>query len=117
MKDVFDARLDHDGAGRCVIRFVGELDIAGGARAAQVLAAARASQPSSVLLDLRELRYMDSTGVELIIEAFAWAQVEERRLALCHRGGMVARVLEVFGLTDLLEQVAGPDELGQEPTD
>jgi anti-sigma B factor antagonist len=75
------------------VQVVGELDIDTTPRLEQIL-----REPSSqlVVLDLRELAFMDSSGVHAIVNASASARQLGRRLVLL-RGP--PRVDRVFGLT------------------
>ena len=58
------------------------------------------------LLDLRELRFMDSCGVRLFLRLARRAHDEGWTLALVHNGGMIGRVLELCRLEDRMEVTA-----------
>jgi anti-sigma B factor antagonist len=64
----------------------------------------------SVLLDLRELEFMDSTGVRVIVAAHLAGQEHGGRLSLARTeaGSAVARVLEISGLDTVLD-IVDPD--------
>jgi len=68
------------------------------------LEAAWMSNAPAVVLDLRGLGFIDSSGVKLIIETQRRALAEERRFALRRLPRQARRVLEVLGV---LERLAG----------
>ncbi len=64
-----------------------------------------------VLLDLRELEFMDSTGLHLLIKAQQRLQEQGRRFAVIKGGVQVERLLSLTGVADLLKIVDSPEEL------
>lgn len=74
-----------------------------------VLEAVRAGD-RTVVLDLRELTFMDSTGVRTIVAAHRLAAQagHELRVVRPARGGAVARVIEISGIDDALGLVDEP---------
>ena len=81
------------GLNACWVQVAGELDIETSPQLEQTL---REPSAQLVVLDLRELAFMDSTGVHTIVNASARARQLGRRLVLL-RGP--PRVDRVFGLT------------------
>jgi anti-anti-sigma factor len=75
---------------------VGELDLqtAGEVRAA--LRDAQAPGLAVVILDLRELTFMDAAGVHLLVETDAWAREASVRLMIVP-GPAARRLLEITG--------------------
>ena len=61
----FDLTVEHDEGGATRLTLRGELDLATAARLEQALA----QSGDDVLLDLRGLTFMDSTGVRVLLEA------------------------------------------------
>jgi anti-sigma B factor antagonist len=53
-----------------------------------------------VVLDLRELTFIDSMGLSLLLEADAAARQTGGSLAIVDGSPAVARLLEIVGLTD-----------------
>jgi len=96
----------HEAAGRLVIAVRGELDLATAPQLEEALVP-RLQDGGSVLLDLRPLEFMDSTGVRVIVAAHHAAQDGGGHLALarCAPDGPVARVLEISGLDTVLNVV------------
>jgi anti-anti-sigma factor len=95
-----------DRDGRLVVAVVGELDLAtAGALEDAVVPAVSAGR--HVVLDLRDLEFMDSSGVRVIVAAHLAAQEHDGRLSLVRLtpGGPIQRVLEISGLDTVLDVV------------
>jgi anti-sigma B factor antagonist len=104
----FDVRAERREAGVVVVAS-GEIDLwsAPEVRAAMVANEARERR---VVLDLREVTFMDSSGLGLIVEQQQRARRHGFRFAVAVDGGSDAqRILEMSGLTKVLEFVDDPD--------
>jgi anti-sigma B factor antagonist len=55
---------------------------------------------AEIVLDLREVVFMDSTGVRLLVDTEARASAEGFRFAIVTNGGQPGRVLELVGMSD-----------------
>ena len=60
----------------------------------------------TVVLDLSETTFLDSTGVRLVLDANARARAGSTRLVLLPGPPQVQRVFEVCGLNDMLPFVS-----------
>jgi anti-anti-sigma factor len=88
----------------------GDLDIATEAQATAQLD--RAMDGCGVLIaDLRELEFLDSTGVRVLLSAHLRAQERGLRFGIVRGEGMVARLLEVTRISDRFPVVDDPAEL------
>jgi anti-anti-sigma factor len=85
----------------------GELDISTYEDASAQLAAAERSAPELLVLDLAGLRFVDSTGVRLVLSADERAREAGRRLALRLGDGPARRVFTALGLVDRFEVLDG----------
>jgi anti-sigma B factor antagonist len=88
----------------------GELDLATAPELEdKVLAAVRAGD-RAVVLDLRELTFMDSTGVRTIVAAHKAAEEAGTELRVVRPGAdnPVSRVIEISGIADALGLVNEP---------
>jgi len=85
-----------------VIALAGELDLDGAERVAQELRRAEVTDARRVVLDLRDLQFIDSNGVRLIIEADDRLRTEGERLALIRGPRPVHRVFELTGVAERL---------------
>jgi anti-sigma B factor antagonist len=89
--------------GTYTLRFNGELDMAVGDKARQAISVALDSGSAMVLLDLRGLQFMDSTGLHVILTARERAHLTRKRLEILRPSRMVYRVFEIAGLGGHLE--------------
>jgi anti-anti-sigma factor len=94
------AQLD-DGVRVIVVR--GELDLSTATDLEGPLEEAISSQGDSVLIDLTDCEFIDSTGIALIVRA--WQQLDRAangdgsgRVVICSANDQVRRVLEITGL-------------------
>ncbi len=93
-----------------VVVMKGDLDIASEAQATAQLE--RAMDGCGVLIaDLRELAFLDSTGVRVLLAAHLRAQERGLRFGVVRGDGMVARLLEVTRISDRFPVVNDPAEL------
>jgi anti-sigma B factor antagonist len=79
----------------------GELDLLTAPLLDEALRAAQ-GEAQLVVLDLRQLEFLDSTGVHLIVDATARARADGRRLVVVRGPALVD---QVFGLTDTTASV------------
>jgi anti-sigma B factor antagonist len=87
--------------GRAVVALVGECDLAVREELTSLLVATLDSA-RFVVLDLSELRFMDSSGIHALVAGHHAALEKGRRLYVRNAGGAVAEVLELTGVGDLL---------------
>ena len=82
-----------------VIELDGELDIAGAPAVERALKRAEACGASTVVLDLRRLRFIDTSGLRVVVLAH---RRRAGRLALVRGSPAVQRVFEICGLAQRL---------------
>ena len=63
------------------------------------------------VLDLREVEFLDSSGLHLILRARALLAREDRALAIVCPSGPVRRLFEEAGVADLLVLYDSPEEV------
>ena len=90
------------------VALTGELDIATYEDAREQLAAAERTAPELLVVDLSGLRFVDSTGVRLILSADERARQAGRRVALRLGDGLARRVFDALGLLDRLDVLDAP---------
>jgi anti-anti-sigma factor len=105
----FEARTERIGTAT-VVTFLGELDIASEAPAATALEAAIADG-GVVVADLRELAFLDSTGVRVLLTADLHAKERGVRFGVVRGEGMVRKLLEVTRIDQRFPVVDDPAEL------
>ncbi len=91
---------------------MGELDIASTDELEKQLTAIEADSPGTLVLDLRRVEFIDSTGLRALIAADERARSGGRRLAVVRGPDAVARLLTVTQLDQRLEIVDDPDAVG-----
>jgi len=99
----------HPGQTRVVL--AGELDIASTQGLEDELVAIEANSPGTLVLDLRGVEFIDSTGLRALIAADERARSQGRRLAVVSGPNAVERLLEVTQLDQRLEVVDDPDSV------
>jgi anti-anti-sigma factor len=85
-----------------VIALTGELDLNGAERVTQALLCAESTDARRIVLDLSNLRFIDSTGIRLILAADARSRQDGDRLALIRGPLAVQRVFELTGIVHLM---------------
>ncbi len=95
-----------DGQTRVALR--GELDISSAPVLEEALGRAEESAPAVLLIDLRELEFMDSTGLRTVVSADQRARDAGRRLCIVRGPEPVDRIFSVTRLDERLELVDDP---------
>jgi anti-anti-sigma factor len=98
------ATRDADGVTRIVL--TGELDMAVAPEFGAELSRALADS-TSVIVDLGQLVFMDSSGLHLLATAAAHARHSGGWLAIVHPAPNVRRVLDLTGMSEVLEIIDG----------
>jgi anti-sigma B factor antagonist len=88
----------------------GELDIATTPVLEQAIADATREPGSALVLDLRRLTFMDSTGLRTLAQTNARAQDDGFTLSIWRGPRQIERVLEISGLGPLLPLADAPPE-------
>ena len=88
----------------------GELDIATTPELEQALAEATVDAVAEIVLDLRELTFMDSTGLRALAQANSRAEECGIALSIIRGSRQIERVLEISGLGAMLPLVDPPPQ-------
>jgi anti-sigma B factor antagonist len=96
----FDLQIER-GSGRATIALRGELDLGTAGQLERCLAESF-ERREPVLLDLRELTFMDSTGLCALLKAREQAEATEWRLAMLRPEGQALVTLRQSGAERLL---------------
>lgn len=103
-------RIDvKDEARGTVLELFGELDVATSPALEAELA--RFSGSKRLVIDLRSLEFIDSTGLGVLVRTHQHAQEKGHEFALVEGGGQVQRLLGLTGLSEQLPTAATPEEL------
>lgn len=108
----FEASATALDGGIRLVAIRGELDLTTAPDLEEPLEQAIASGDTSLLIDLSECEFIDSTGIALIVRA--WQKLDDGggggRVVICCENEQVCRVLEVTGLERSIPIHAGRDE-------
>jgi anti-anti-sigma factor len=100
-------RTDH----ATVVTVSGELDLASSGTLDEALEEAGDSEPELVVLDLREVEFMDSSGLAVIVKAHQRAQNGGHRLGVINGSPQVQRLLSLTGMDERMTVVETAEEL------
>ncbi len=99
----FEVEREKLGDGIRVFTVRGELDMSTAPELEQALEGALADSDASVMLDLCECEFIDSTGIALIVRA--WQRIDREaggdgngRLVICCSNDQVERLLKITGV-------------------
>jgi anti-sigma B factor antagonist len=95
---------ERDGA--TVVALTGELDYASTEAVEQQLIGIEGGGAGWIVIDLRELAFIDSTGLSLLINTDRRARKADRRLTIVSGAGASKRLIRTTGLDARLEVVA-----------
>ncbi len=107
---LFEVRLDRrDGA--AVVSARGEIDLSSSPELRSALHEEEA-RAGTVVLDLREVTFMDSSGLGVIVGQHKRAREDGFRFKVAvARGTEVERILELSGLVSVLDLTDAPEDL------
>lgn len=105
-------RVDVNNEGRAVVFAVqGELDLASSPTLEQAIDGVSNDDIDLLIVDLRELRFMDSTGLHALVKANKRAGEAGRKFAVIQGGAQIQRLLSLTGVGELLTVAESPEEL------
>jgi anti-sigma B factor antagonist len=96
---------------RVVLCLHGELDLASAPLLAQEIENASDTPTAMVVLDLKDLRFIDSTGLRIVLAAHERSQERGQEFALTRASEQVQRLLTITGVGEHLRIIASPDEI------
>ncbi len=94
--------------GATVLALSGELDLASSPALEDELERAFESDAELLMIDLRQLEFMDSTGLSILVRAHQQATKSSRRLCLVKGPPQVQRLLTLTGVAERLSVVDTP---------
>ena len=88
------------------LTLTGELDLSSALSFEEALLRIETDRsPRTIVIDLSRLKFMDSTGLRLILSAHARALKRGRRLVIVQGGAAVRRIFRLTGVEDRLDIV------------
>ncbi len=98
------------GEDRVVLGLHGELDLLGAPMLEEEISKAEANAPGIVVLDLRDLQFVDSAGLRVILAAHERSQREGKEFALTPGSEQVQRLFTIAGVSEHLRIIGSPDD-------
>jgi anti-anti-sigma factor len=105
----FGLCIEEAAPGAVLVGLEGELDAASAYTFDAELLRVEERHPRLVILDLRALRFLDSTGLARLLAASRRAARGDWRLVLVRGPNTIQRVLALTGLADRFDLVGEPD--------
>ena len=96
------------GDGFVTLALRGELDISSAPQVEDALSELEAGDPPVLVIDLRSLDFMDSTGLRTVVSADARARDQGRRLAIVRGPEPVDRIFSITRLDERLQMIDDP---------
>jgi anti-anti-sigma factor len=106
----FAVLAEHRG-GVARLRASGEIDIATAPQLQDALGIVEALDPSTIIVDLREVSFMDSTGIHALLQAHGLAMENGQMLLVVNGTSGVQNALEITGADRVLQVGTGRHEL------
>jgi len=106
----FQAEVHSEGSAS-VVAVSGELDLASGPEFERVLERAAGSSAELLVIDMRRLDFMDSTGLSIIVRTHQRLAEQGRSLGLVKGSAQVQRLFDLTGVAERLLLVDVPEEL------
>ena len=89
----------------------GEVDLSSAEAVEERIRTVLADEPEMLVLDLRDLEFMDSSGLRVVLALDRDQRERGARLVVVRGGRRVARVMELTGADRQLEMVDDPSEI------
>jgi anti-sigma B factor antagonist len=96
-----------------LVSLSGDLDLSTAKRAEQAIEEAEQASPPVLVVDLRGLSFMDSTGLRVVVSADKRAAKAKRRFVIVQGPAAVRRVFEITRLDERLDIVDTPEEINE----
>lgn len=99
----------HDHRGTSAIALGGELDLASSGALEEELTRLLGTDVEQIVVDLRELEFMDSMGLGVLVQAYQRAREAGKRFSLVRGSQQVQRLLELTGIAERMTFVQAPE--------
>src|SRR5206468_1560935 len=102
--------ISGSGSDVVTVAFSGELDISKSEDVERELETVEADKPGLLVFDLRELQFLDSTGLRILLGADSRARRDGRRVVIVQGPDRVQRVFRITLLDRRLDFVDSPED-------
>jgi anti-sigma B factor antagonist len=106
----FRVEVHEQGAGT-VVALSGELDLASSPALEEALERVFGSDHQVVVVDLRNLEFMDSTGLSIVVKAHQTVEDRDLRLYVVNGPPQVQRLLSLTGVADRVSLIGAPEDV------
>jgi anti-sigma B factor antagonist len=110
VQNQFSVEVRRDGS-TAVVAVSGELDLASGPELETELNQLNGPDMKLVVVDLRRLDFMDSTGLSIIVRAHQRLTEQGCQMGLVKGSQQVQRLLDLTGVAERLRLVDAPEDL------
>jgi anti-sigma B factor antagonist len=110
VQNQFQVDVRRDGTS-AVVAVTGELDLASGPELEAELDQIAGPETHLLVVDLRQLDFMDSTGLSILVRAHQRLAGEGCEMGLVKGSQQVQRLLDLTGVAERLRLVDAPEEL------
>ncbi len=100
-----------DGADRTTVVLDGEVDMSTSDRVRSTANSALAQHPDVLVVDLRLVRFIDSTGLRTLVDVQREAERRHKRMVIVRGPHHVDRVFQITALDRVLNMVEDPTSL------
>jgi anti-sigma B factor antagonist len=97
--------------GGALLKLTGELDMATASHLEREIASAASARPKAIVLDLRDLDFIDSTGLRTLISEHERSRQSGRTFALVQGSKQVARLMSITRVSEHLRVVSSPEDI------
>jgi anti-sigma B factor antagonist len=94
-----------------VIALSGELDLASSPALEEAFERVFASDADTLVVDLRKLDFMDSTGLSVIVKAHQTVEDRDLKLYVVNGPAQVQRLLSLTGVAERVSLIDSPEEV------
>jgi anti-sigma B factor antagonist len=95
---VGSAEVRSDAGGAAVIELIGEIDLSNADQVRASIESTVSAPHEHITFELARLEFLDSSGIALLL----WAAAEARSVQLRQPSDIVRRIIEVTGLSEIL---------------
>jgi anti-sigma B factor antagonist len=103
-----DVRHEKD---RAVLSLAGELDLASAPLLQNEIESPELTTAAMVVLDLQELKFLDSTGLRVLLAAHERSRERGQEFAITRSSQQVQRLLSITRVGEHLRTIASPGEM------
>jgi anti-anti-sigma factor len=103
----FGGSIEHAGDA-ATLSLHGEADLASRADFERLIAELLGTKARSLVVDVQEMRYLESACLRSLLHAHVTAGSDDRTLVVHGAKGIVRRVIEVAGVAELLDDSESP---------